>query len=123
VGNEQRYAVESSLVQLLVHLIKLVALPGDQAARHWTKEADAFLDTAESRYRPSMQRAIDPAKLWARARRLAVRQLETDGHTPLPLPDGCPFGLEELVGGEADPRGLAAQLAAVTTAPGQSGGP
>ena len=83
VGNEQRYAVESGLVQVFVHLIKIVALPEDQALRHWTKEANAFLDTAESRYRPSMQRALDAGKLWSRACRLATRDLETDGH-PMP---------------------------------------
>ena len=112
VGNEQRYAVESSLVQLLAHLIKIVALPDDQAVRHWTKEANAFLDTAESRYRPSMRRVLDPAKLWARACRLAVRDLEADRHAVPPLPKACPFSLEELVGGEVDPRELAAHLAA-----------
>jgi uncharacterized protein DUF29 len=122
VGNEQRYAVESGLVQALVHLIKLVALPDDQAARHWAKEADAFLDTAENRCRSSMRRVLDLAKLWRRASRLAVRSLEIDGHMAPPLPEECPFGLEELVGGEADPRGLAARLAAAVAAPGQSGG-
>jgi hypothetical protein len=65
VGNEQRYAVESSLVQLFAHLIKIVALPDDSAVRHWTKEANAFLDTAESRYRPSMRRVLDPDRLWS----------------------------------------------------------
>lgn len=122
VGNEQRYAVESGLVQLFAHLIKMAALPKDQAVRHWTKESNAFLDTAESRYRPSMRRALDPDRLWSRACRLATRDLETDGHAPLPLPAGCPFDLEELVGGEADPRNLAARLAAAVAALRQTGG-
>ena len=117
VGNEQRYAVESSLVQLFVHLIKLVALPEDQAARHWIKEANAFLDTAEGRYRPSMRRVLDADRLWWRACRLATRDLETDGHARPPLPKECPFGLEELVGGEADARDLATQLAAAVAVP------
>ena len=108
--------MESGLVQVFVDLIKLVALPGDQAVRHWTKEADAFLDSAESRYRPSMRRVLDPAKLWSRACRLAARALEIDGHAVPPVPKECPFGMEELVGGEADPRDLASRLAAAVAA-------
>ncbi len=119
VGNEQRYAVESSLVRLFVPLIKLIALPGNQAARHWIKEANAFLDNGESRYRPSMRRVLDLDRLWARACRLAARDLETDGRAAPPLPQQCPFELEELVGGEADPRDLAARLAAAVAAPGR----
>ena len=122
VGNEQRYAVESGLVQVFVDLIKLVALPEDQAVRHWTKEADAFLDTAESRYRPSMRRALNLAELWSRACRLAARALEIDGHAVPALPKECPFGLEELVSGEADPRDLASRLAAAVAALGAAQG-
>ena len=116
VGNEQRYAVESSLVQLFAYLIKIVALPDDSAVRHWTKEANAFLDTAESRYRPSMRRVLDPDRLWSRACRLATRDLTTDGHAAPPLPEQCPFSLEELVSGEADPRNLATRLAEAAAA-------
>jgi len=39
-----------------------------------------------------------------------------------PLPQDCPFGLEELVGGEADPRELAARFAATVAEAGQGGG-
>lgn len=117
VGNEQRFAAESNLLQAFVHLIKIVALPGDQAARHWTKEARAFLYNAARRYRPSMRRDFDHEKLWSDAVRLTAEDLGDDGHTMPPLPAGCPFSLEELVGGAADPRELAFRLsAAVETA-------
>lgn len=113
VGNEQRFAAESNLVQAFVHLIKIVALPGDQAVRHWTKEAGAFLYNAGRRHRPSMRRAIDHEKLWADACRLATQDLEIDGHGVPPLPAAAaPFALEELVGGTVDPRGLASRLSA-----------
>ena len=62
LGNEQRFAAESNLVQALVRLIKVVALPEDQAVRHWTKEAGAFLYNAGRRYRPSMRREMPPAR-------------------------------------------------------------
>ena len=122
VGNEQRFGVESSLVQLFLHLIKIAALPDDPAVRHWTDEADAFLDTAGSRYRPSMLRALDTDKLWSRACRLATRALERDGRPVPPLAEACPFGLDELVGGEADPRELASRLAAAVAALRGTGG-
>ena len=118
VGNEQRFGVESDLIQAFIHLIKLAVLPEDRAARHWTKEANAFLATAARRWRPSMRRAVDPEGFWSDARRQAALDLEIDGHAVPPLPRECPFGLEELVNGEADPRDLASRLAAAVTAPG-----
>ncbi len=116
VGNEQRFGVESNLIQAFMHLIKTVALPEDPAVRHWTKEIRAFLANAARRWRPSMPRAVDPDGLWSDAPRQAARDLEDDGREPPLLPGECPFGLEELVGGEADPRGLAPRLAAAVAA-------
>ncbi len=70
-----------------------------------------------------MRCAVDPDGLWSDARRQATRELETDGHAAQPLPEECcPFGLEELVGGEADPRELAVRLAAAVAAPGPEHG-
>jgi hypothetical protein len=116
VGNEQRFQAESNLIQALTHLIKIVALPEDQAVRHWRKEIGAFLLHARRRYRPSMRRAIDMAALWSDARRLARQDLEVDGHAMPPLPEACPFELEELVEAGADPQGLARQLAGTVEA-------
>ena len=122
VGNEQRFGVESDLIQAFIHLIKLAVLPEDRAARRWTKEANAFLATAARRWRPPMRRAVDPDSLWSDARRQATLDLEIDGHAVPPLPTESPFSLEELVGGEADPRDLAAQLAMAVAALGRNDG-
>ena len=119
-GDEQRFAVESDLIRAFLHLIKTVALPGGQAARHWTKGTHAFLYNASRRYHPSMRRDLDHEKLWSDACRLAVADLKDDGLAPPPLPEKCPFGLEELVGGEADPRDLAARLSALAGAGGRA---
>ena len=116
VRNEQRFGVESNLIQAFMHLIKTVALPEDPAVRHWTKEVGAFLYNATRRYRPSMKRAIDHEKLWSDACRLAAQDLEIDGHEVPPLPAKPPFGLEELVGGEADPRDLVSRASAAFAA-------
>jgi len=118
LGNEQRFAAESNLVQAFVHLIKIFALPDDQAVRHWTKETRAFLYNAGRRYRPSMRRDFDHEKLWSDACRLAAGDLRDDGHAVPPLPEACPFGLDELVGGKAEPGELAARLRADIAAPG-----
>ena len=116
VGEEQRFGVESNLVQAMIHLVKLVALREDQAARHWVKETRALLATAARRWRPSMRHAIDPDGLWSDACRQATLDLEIDEHPVPPLPQRCPFSLDELVDGRADPRGLAARLAAAVAA-------
>ena len=122
VGNEQRYAAESNLLQAFVHLIKTMALPEDQAVRHWTKETRAFLYNAGRRYRPSMRRDFDHEKLWSDACRLAAGDLRDDGYAAPPLREGCPFGLDELVGGGADPRELVERLRGAVAALGSAQG-
>ena len=111
VGNEQRFACESNLIRALIHLIKIVALQEDLAARHWTTEANTFLDTAARRYRPSMRQTLDPAKIWSHACRRATQDLEVNGHAVPPLPREPPLAFDALVADEADARDLAAQLA------------
>src|SRR4051794_23093519 len=97
LGNEQRFQVESKLGPALAHLIRIVALPEDQAVRHWTIEADAFLATASRRHRPSMRRVIEPEKIWSWACRDARRYLEFSGHAVPALPREMPFVREELI--------------------------
>ena len=117
LGNEQRFQVESNLGQALAHLIKIVALPQDQAVRHWTKEANAFLKNASRRYRPSMRRSIEPGKIWEWARQDAAGDLEFDGHAVPCLPTEPPFAIEDLVDRAADARALAARLTTLLQAP------
>jgi DNA polymerase III psi subunit len=112
VGNEQRFQAESNLIQALVHLLKIAALPEDQAVRHWRKETRAFLRNAARRYRPSMRQLIDMAALWASARRDAAQDLADEGHALPPLPQACPLALEQLLDAEADPLALAGRLMA-----------
>src|SRR5689334_3469889 len=116
VGNEQRFAVENSLVQAFIHVIKIVALPEDQAVRHWLKEIGAFLYNARRRYRPSMRQNIAEQQLWADAHRRARQDLEIDGQAVPPLPLALPFTLDELLVAEADPRDLTARLSAAVAA-------
>jgi hypothetical protein len=116
LGNEQRFVVESNLIQAMIHLIKIVALPANEAGQHWAKEANAFLANASDRYRPSMRQAIDLGKLWSKAGRRAAKDLQIDGHPVPPLPETAPFNLHALVSEEADAQALAAQLSAAVAA-------
>jgi Domain of unknown function DUF29 len=116
LGNEQRFAVESNLVQTFAHLIKVVVLPDDQTVRHWLTEIVAFRDTAARRYRPSMRRAIDVADLWRAGCRRSAEELEIYGHAVPALPKEPPFGLDEILDRRTNTRALAACLAAVLAA-------
>lgn len=111
VGNALREGMESLWVQAFAHLLKRLALPEDQAARHWLVEADTFLDQAQRRYRPSMQ-DIRLDKLWRDAARLAGRNLATYGHAVPDWPAECPIDLAELL----DARNGAAELLAMLQA-------
>lgn len=116
VGNAQRFAVESPLINSLVHLIKIAMLPQDQAVRHWAGETVVFLNIASRRYWHSMRRAIDVHSLWLDACRIATRVLDVYGHPRPDLPAAAPFTLAELLDPEADPRALGVKVRAEAAA-------
>ena len=96
MGRSERDAVESHLVQALLHDLKAEAWPLSRDVPHWRAEARGHRDDARRRFAPSMaQRRIDMAKLY----REAVRRMpETiDEVAPLPVPQVCPVTLEELL--------------------------
>jgi hypothetical protein len=114
LGNEQLFQVESNLRQAMIHLVKLARSPDDEATAHWTSETIAFIENALDRYRPSMRRALDVQALWAKARRRLRRDTADDVGA---VPEACPFTLDELLDEDADPRALAARLAALLPRP------
>jgi hypothetical protein len=96
VGNEQRFAVESNLVQALIHMLKAAAWPLSPAVLHWEAEARVFRSNAESRFTPSMRQRLDLARIYRRALRGLPETI--DGTPPLPVPETCPVSLDELLG-------------------------
>ena len=108
VGLSELRSCRSLLRQAITHLLKLHAWPDSTAAAHWREEAGTFLDDAEQRFTPSMRQRIDLDDLYAKALR-RVRMATDDVGLPRPLPDVCPFILNELLSG--DVRKLAAKLA------------
>jgi hypothetical protein len=95
VGRSELSAVRNLLVQALLHDLKVRAWPQAREVPHWQAEARGFRGDAAQSYSPSMRRRIDVSELYQRA---LDRLPETlDGQPPLPLPECCPFSLDELL--------------------------
>jgi len=95
VGNEQRFAVESLLVQAIVHRLKAEAWPDCRDAPTWLADSMRFRGDAAARFVPSMRQRLDLARIWRRAIRAIPETI--DGAAPLPLPPACPYTLDELL--------------------------
>jgi hypothetical protein len=95
VGNEQLHAVESFMVQALLHDLKATAWPLSRDVPHWRAEARRFRGEAASRFAPSMRQRIDMAKVYRRALRAMPETI--DDQPPLPVPESCPVTLDELL--------------------------
>ena len=96
VGSEQLHAVESFLVQALVHMLKAEAWPLSRDVGHWHAEARRFRGDAAARFVPSMRQRIDMTKLHRRALRAVPDTI--DGTAPLQtIPTICPVTLDELL--------------------------
>ena len=92
----------------MTHLLRLHAWPASQSAAQWRGEARVVLDDAGQRFTPSMRQRIGLEALYAKALRRALEATD-DADVPRPLPNTCPFSLDELLaGGLAE---LAAKLA------------
>ena len=109
VGRSELRACESLLRQAMVHLLKLRAWPGSPAAAHWRGEVAGFLAEARRAFAPSMGQRIDLADLYADAL-YQVRVGVDDSGEPRPLPEACPFKLDELLTGRPDVAVLVAKL-------------
>ena len=94
VGNEQLHAVESFLVQALLHDLKAQAWPQSPDEPHWRAEARRFRGDAASRFAPSMRQKIDVARIYRRALRAMPEAIE--GLPPLPIEAAMPT-LDELL--------------------------
>ena len=95
VGNEQRFQVESNLVQALIHMLKATAWPLSRDVPHWQAEARVFRSNAERRFTPSMRQRLDLDRIYRRALRGLPDTI--DGQPPLPVPGVCPVTLDELL--------------------------
>ena len=102
VGVSQLNAVQSCLRLMLVHLLKLRAWPDSLAAGHWRAEIVSFQADAAQRFAPSMEQKIDLDRLYRIALRQASKAGDDSGRDPLPLPQTCPFTLDQLLRDDSD---------------------
>jgi hypothetical protein len=99
VGSEQRHAVQSLLRQAIVHMLKAEAWPESRDAPAWRADAVGFRTDAAGRFVPSMRQRIDLDRIYRQALRALPERV--DGVPPLPVPEVCPFMLDELLSEEA----------------------
>jgi 2-polyprenyl-6-methoxyphenol hydroxylase-like FAD-dependent oxidoreductase len=95
VGSEQLHAVESLLVQALLHMLKAEAWPLSRDVAHWRAEAIRFRGDAARRFVPFMRQRINLAALYRSALRAIPETI--DDQPPLPVPEQCPVTLDELL--------------------------
>ena len=109
VGLSELRTCRSLLRQAMLHLLKLHAWPNSSAASHWRDEVGVFLVDAEDRFTPSMRQRIDLDDLYAKALRLVRQMTDTSGGAR-PLPETCPFALDELLGTQLDVSAMTRKL-------------
>jgi hypothetical protein len=95
VGSDQLHAVESFLMQALIHISKIQGWPNSREVPHWEAEVQRFLADAITRFAPSMRQRLDLGKIYRRALRAVPKTI--DGQPPQPLPQSCPMTLDELL--------------------------
>jgi hypothetical protein len=110
VGRSETQAVDSLLIQALVHALKVAAWPDHLAARTWRNEISAFLVGAKRRFSPSMAQQLDVQDMYAAARR---QVLDLDmRRPPRPLPASTDLTLAELLDESLGAEALFARLVA-----------
>jgi len=98
VGREQLHAVQSLLRQAVIHRLKVIAFPHSSAVAGWQDEDLRFRQDAADRYTPAMRQRIDLARIYRRALQRLPKQV--DDLAPQPVPDICPWTLDELLSDE-----------------------
>jgi Domain of unknown function DUF29 len=98
VGRSQLHAVQSHIIQALLHDLKAEAWPLSRDVPHWRAEARGHRADARRQYTPSMAQRTDIEKLYRDARRRLPDTI--DGTQPLPVPAICPVTIAELLAEE-----------------------
>lgn len=110
LGISELNRVLGHLEGMLIHLVKAASSPGVDAVRHWLVEIDQHRRDATRHFTNAMRQRIDLERAWKRSRRAAATDLARFGETVAPLPDACPFALDELLDEEMAAEALLARL-------------
>ena len=95
VGRSELSAVESLLLQALLHLLKAQAWPASRDVLHWQAETRLFRRQAKRKFTESMRDKLHVAELYSDA--LAGLPKLMDSQAPLPVPAPCLLTLDELL--------------------------
>jgi hypothetical protein len=99
LGRSELRAMESALVRVVEHLLKLRYSPARDPRAGWQESVDLHRDDLQrlKRDNPGLVRRIDLAGIYASARRIAGKSIEKhDGVPASVLPPTCPFTLEQI---------------------------
>ncbi len=107
VGVSELHGCQSQISQALLHLLKLAAEPESQAAAHWRSEVIGFLAGARRRFSPGMRQRFELDDLYDTALRQVRTLTEVAG---APLPEACPYTIDDLLAPKPDPENLVAKL-------------
>ena len=118
LGRSELQGVGSHLARMLEHVIKAASSPAAYPPTTWLGEVAREQGDAAEAHRPSMRQNLDLDGAWRRARRIAAVELRAFGEAIAPLPEGCPFALEELLDLNTQPEAFVARLAALAAPPG-----
>jgi hypothetical protein len=101
LGSEVRHAIESQLVRILEHLLKLEHSAHVAPRLGWANSVDDARDEIRARLTPSLARTAGRAlpECWRRGVRRARRALLEHGEpeAAASLPATCPWSLDELL--------------------------
>jgi hypothetical protein len=96
VGRSDLRAVQSLLLQAILHMLKAQAWPNSPSVAAWNSDARLFRVQARDAFSPSMRQRLDIARIYADA--LTVLPDMMDDRPPQPLSPTCPMTLDELLG-------------------------
>jgi hypothetical protein len=99
MGRSELRAVESALVRVIEHLLKLEYSPAGEPRGDWKVSVLEHRDriARDLLASPSLRGRIDPANIYRTGRKIAALGLERDSIRLNDLPADCPFSLEQLL--------------------------
>lgn len=118
LGVSERKALESHVLNMLVHLLKLACSPAEKPRAIWIDEVLQFQSEAEIHYTPAMRQHIDLDRIWQKAVKRANVSLINHGEPSLAETPPNPFSLDELLKDDFDPNVAEERVRYVVANPG-----
>lgn len=78
MGREQFRKTTALVRQIIIHILKLQAFPGDQASRHWQSEIVAFQNDLEEVVTGSVRYRFEQQEMFLVQQQKAIKQLQKE---------------------------------------------